>query len=166
MTHHVFDAGEWQDVPLSDLVQHILDTYHAPLMPGFKHLKALAGRARQQCAATHGVVLDDLLDLLGRMESDLEHHLGKEEAWLFPAILEGLPVTSGDALEALGSEHGETKEQMDSLRAIAVRMEGAALRPRPVEVLLEGVHNLLGALAEHMELEDRVLFPRVVCQPI
>jgi regulator of cell morphogenesis and NO signaling len=141
-----------------DLVAHILARHHAAHRVDLRRLVALAGRLEAGDPARAA----GLVALLARIADTLEAHMMKEEEGLFPAILAGHPV-SPVAIEILRDDHGEHLADRERLAALLAL--GAA---RPGEAwagLREHGARFLADLAEHVRLEDEVLFPRLLGAP-
>ncbi len=121
------------------LIAHILDRFHEGHR---RDLAMLRPQARAASAA--------LADHLDAMAAALEHHMFKEEARLFPMMEQGghglLPLLIDD----IEAEHRSHEEAVARLRAL---MEV----PMP-DALRRGLERFVDDLAEHVRLEDAVLF--------
>ena len=82
------DVARWDQRPLDELVQHILDRYHAPLRTELPRLIELAGQV-ERAHADKPDRPEGLADLLTEVKAAVESHLAKEEQILFPLIVAG-----------------------------------------------------------------------------
>ena len=69
------DGRDWMAAPLSDLVQHILDTHHRYLKEALPRLSRLSQEAVQ------------IQKTFENLRAELESHMWKEEMVLFPLVL-------------------------------------------------------------------------------
>jgi regulator of cell morphogenesis and NO signaling len=142
-----------------ELIDHILVTFHAAHRAELPELIALARKVE----AVHANDPDapcGLADALSLLEIDLEQHMRKEEAVLFPAMRESLQSGLPKATEHMRHDH-DFQEQ-----AIAVIIEITRAFALPVNAcgswrrLYAGTAKLCSDLIEHMAVENDVLFPR------
>lgn len=155
-------AVRWESRPLAELVDHILERYHAPLHRDLAALVAAAARVEERHAdkpsCPHG-----LLEHLTHLEIALGEHLAKEERVLFPILKSGgrgqglyMPV------RVMLQEHDDHGESLARLRALAhdfVPPPEACATWRGLYAALE---QLEADLMAHIHLENHVLFPRAL----
>jgi regulator of cell morphogenesis and NO signaling len=101
-----------------------------------------------------------LADVLQKLGGELELHMSKEEATLFPTMREAGKNDLAIAIGDLRHEHdnqGAALRQMESLTDDFTLPEGAC---RSWQALYVGVAQLAEDLMEHIHLENNVLFPR------
>jgi hemerythrin-like domain-containing protein len=98
--------------------------------------------------AIDGQDFEDILRFL-KMFAD-EHHQGKEEAVLFPAMMASVPPEQRRALKQMIFEH-------DQERSLVEGMEDA-LRTRKGKDLVYFAQRLIQILRTHIYKEDHVLF--------
>lgn len=101
-----------------------------------------------------------LADVLQRLENELELHMSREEATLFPAMREAGMNNLAAAIGDLRHEHddqGAALRRMESLTDDFTLPEGAC---RSWQALYVGAAQLADDLMEHIHLENNVLFPR------
>lgn len=100
--------------------------------------------------------LFEVYKLYGRLRSELEQHLVKEELSLFPALEKGPDASRAQALEIIG-EHQCAGELLEALRRITSDYrvpEDACLTWRRAYAMLE---ELEGDLHQHIHLENNIL---------
>ena len=150
------------------LVEHILATHHAYLHEELPLLDALAAKVRDVHGGRHPE-LAEVARITREIHLDLEPHLAKEEAVLFPAIREAaggrseLPFGSlGNPIRVLLAEHDRAGELLEELRAATsgyvVPADGCA----SYSSLYERLAHLESDTHRHVHLENNVLFPAVV----
>lgn len=148
---------DWQQRPLPELVDHILEVFHSAVEPGFRHLRALIKQASVQ-HPSHRLTLDALSAALRSLEEALTHHMAREETQLFPLVKAGHRLQAGAALDALTRDHAQQVRLLAELQGACA---GLPRGPgRRLILVWEGVDNLAAALLEHADLEDHILFPR------
>lgn len=151
----------WDEKALPELIQFLVDHYHARLRSELPELVQMAVRVEEvhgekaSCPRGLGVHLREV-------HGNVLDHLAKEEGVLFPMILSGsgaLATAPVSVLEAEHDEHGaalqRTRELTDDLRA----PDEACTTWRALYLRLE---QLEAELMEHIHLENNVLFRRVL----
>ena len=161
-------AVDWTVASLTELVQHISKTYHAPQAAELLRLEDLLARVER----AHSERWPDLVLSLGRVVRSLANelllHTDEEEDRLFPAIValeSGSPVAMHGRsldrfLEQLEDEHvsvGRLLERLDSLTGGFVPPAGAC---PTFHALYHGLEELSATLKQHVHLENYILFPR------
>lgn len=144
----------------SELIDHIQTSYYEVHRLALPELIKLSRKVeavhRDNPKAPTG--LADVLQTLG---SELELHMSKEEATLFPAMRGDAGKDSLiTAITELRHEHddqGAALRRMESLTDDFTLPEGAC---RSWQALYVGVAQLTEDLMEHIHLENNVLFPR------
>ena len=151
----------WQDRPVPELIEHILERYHAPLRDELSRLLALARRVEKVHAGKPEcpVGLADHLEAMGPFVAD---HLGKEEELLFPLILSGHGRHATMPVQVMMREHEDHGEGLRRIRELTNDLclpEGACATWRE---LYRALAELETELMEHIHLENNVLFPRAL----
>jgi regulator of cell morphogenesis and NO signaling len=91
------------------------------------------------------------------MAAALEQHQFKEEMRLFPMMEQGGNTLIGHLIDDLEAEHRMHEDTMAALQAaLAGWHDGGA----DAQVLRAGLARLFADLADHVRVEDEVLFPR------
>ncbi len=108
----------------------------------------------------HPQVPTGLADVLRHMAADLEEHMAREAASLFPAMHASDAGDLGPSIAELRAEHGGHGQLVELLETITgdfAAPEGAC---RPWQALYIATARLVDDLVEHIHLENNVLLPR------
>ncbi|MGB3415707.1 MAG: iron-sulfur cluster repair di-iron protein [Mesorhizobium sp.] len=147
----IMDSGE--------LIDFIQARYHAAHRQTLPELIKLS-RKVEAVHRENPQVPAGLADVLQLLENELELHMSKEEATLFPAMRD---IAGNDLAAAIGElrhEHdgqGDALRRMESLTDDFTLPEGAC---RSWQALYAGTARLAEDLMEHIHLENNILFPR------
>lgn len=143
-----------------DLVQHIENTHHAYLREALPKISELFGAVLR----AHGQKHPELFDLhrvFSRLRSDLEQHLGKEEAILFPSLGEEPSPETKRLSQEIKAEHDEAGSALRELR----RISGDYIAPSDAcptyAKLYEALEQFEDDLHEHVHLENNILLLNV-----
>lgn len=147
--------------PIDDaaaLTRHIEARFHTRHRAQLPELAALAERVEDVHFGDEAVP-EGLSALLRRMIGALEVHMKKEELILFPAIRRG----GGPGIEApiavMRVDHDDHDREVAEIRRLTGNLalpDGAC---RTWTALYAGLGEFLDDLAEHIRLENEVLFP-------
>jgi regulator of cell morphogenesis and NO signaling len=154
-------GGGLADLPLSELVGHVLERYHAPLRRELPALRALALRV-EEVHAGRPACPSGLAALLERVEAAVEQHLAKEEQILFPAILAGRGDTAHMPIKVMMQEHEDHGANLRRIRELTRGLEPPAEACPSWRELYRGLARLEAELFSHIHLENYVLFPRAL----
>lgn len=159
-------AGDVDTAALApaDLVDHLEATHHRYLHDELPALDALAAKV----LAAHGERHPELVEvqrLVTALRFDLEPHLMKEEAVLFPAIRRlaaGEPLDLRAPIRVMGTEHEQAGELLAALRdatgGYGVPEDGCA----SYRLLYERLAELERDTHLHIHKENYLLFPAVL----
>jgi regulator of cell morphogenesis and NO signaling len=136
---------------LVDLIMARYHGVHRIELPELIHLAQRVETAHPD--APHGLVA-----LLERMRTNLESHMQKEEDGLFPAMRAAEAVASA-AIEIMRDEHDDHELQLRTLRHLTNDHTAPAGASAEWQLLYAGTRKLADDLAEHVRLENDVLFP-------
>jgi len=146
---------------LGELVQHILDHYHAPLrteLPRLVDLAQLVERVhaeRADCPA-------GLADLLAEMGEAIESHLAKEEKILFPLIVAGRGQTAHMPVQVMVQEHEDHGRNLRRIRELTGDLRAPEDACASWRELYRALAQLELELMSHIHLENDILFPRAL----
>ncbi len=105
-------------------------------------------------------VPNGLSDILRRMIGDMEVHMKKEELILFPAIRAGGRPGIENPIAVMRADHEDHDREAAEIR----RLTGNLTLPEGAcgtwTALYTGLAEFVDDLAEHMRLENDVLFPQ------
>lgn len=156
---HAATNGGWSDAPLVELIDHLRTTHHAFTRSELARLEPIADKVNRVHGANHPE-LARVLALFVALKDDLEPHLLKEEAVLFPGILERVSVDAPVAVMIM--EHDSVGDILRELRAITRDYQLPADACASFRLLYAGLEALERDLHEHIHLENNVLFPRAL----
>lgn len=161
---------EWRNRTLADLMTHIVAKHHAYLRTELPAIEALLS-----CPATGSNASAALTKVVRQFRIEMEQHLKKEEAILFPMI-EKLEIAAssgvdrprfpfgsiGNPIAVMEEEHERARKQLAEIRAITndytTVPEGCSKQPSTL-ARLRGLDNDMDI---HSRLEDEILFPRAI----
>jgi regulator of cell morphogenesis and NO signaling len=166
---------DWQTAPLDELVSHIVETHHAYLKLDLPVLEARI----EKVVAVHGARdpqrLPRLLAVFAGLRRELEAHLHKEEAILFPFIVQYgraesrnqpvPPVPFGsiaNPIAAMEREHVGAGDALAEIRELTSDFNPPAYACATVRALYDGLKSLEQDLHVHIHLENNILFPRAI----
>lgn len=151
-----------QTPPIEDaaaLTRHIETRFHASHRT---QLPALADLSEKVETVHFGDedVPEGLSDLLRRMIGTLEVHMKKEELVLFPAIRRGGMPGIEAPIFAMRADHDDHDRDVAEIRRLTRGLTLPAGACRTWTALYSGLEEFLADLAEHIRLENDVLFPQ------
>jgi regulator of cell morphogenesis and NO signaling len=155
------DEIRWDERSIDDLVQHILDRYHAPLkreLPRLIDLARLVERVHAQrpdCPA-------GLADLLTDVREAVDSHLTKEEQILFPLILSGRGRMARMPVQVMVQEHEDHGQNLARIRELTRDFRLPEEACASWRELYRSLGELEVELMDHIHLENNVLFPRAL----
>jgi len=147
--------------PFPELIQHILDRYHADHREEVPRLLEMARRVEQ----VHGGRAECPRGLAAHLEAmleALEDHMLKEEHVLFPMILAGRGRQTAMPISAMEDEHRDHGQNLARLRELAHGYSAPADACSTWRALYMGLLELERMLMEHIHIENNVLFPRAL----
>jgi regulator of cell morphogenesis and NO signaling len=150
---------DWRSRPLAEVIEFILTRFHEPLR---RDLPDLIERARQVESATSGRQLAGLASHLSQVRLAVESHLAKEEKILFPLILAGRGATALMPIRVMMTEHEDHKQNLRRTRELTHDFSLPADAPAAWRDLFRDLDRLEADLAEHIALENEVLFTRAL----
>ena len=154
------ETGEAEAPRSSDeLIEHILERYHATHRAELPELVRLAARVEERHAG-NPLVPAGIHAALLEAGGALEEHMQKEEQILFPLMRAGGHPMIHAPIGRMRHEHDEHGERLEHLGAIAHGFELPEEACPTWRALYAGVQKLIDDVHEHIHLENNVLFPR------
>ena len=153
------DAGMSVPSTAAELIDHILTRFHETHRRELPGIVALARELEGKGATP---TLADDLDVMAKA---LEMHMFKEEMRLFPMMEQGgntLIVHLIDDMQAEHLDHADVVAELE--HRMADLMAPAGTEP-DVAALRAAVAKLFDDLAQHVQLEETVLFPMFEARP-
>lgn len=141
------------------LIDHILSRYHETHRRELPELIALAHKV-EQVHGDHPQAPRGLADALTRLGPELEAHMQKEEAILFPMMRRGGHPMIVHPIAQMRSEHDEHDGNLARLEALTNGFQLPEGACGSWQALYAGTAKLVADLREHIELENTVLFER------
>ncbi|MBN8605748.1 MAG: iron-sulfur cluster repair protein YtfE [Caulobacterales bacterium] len=141
------------------LIDHILERYHETHRRELPELVRLAEKV-ERVHASHPDAPLGLAAALTVMAQELETHMMKEEAVLFPMMRLGAHPAIAHPIARMRHEHDDHGER---LREVEQLYRGGVLPPDACgswRALYAGVRKLADDLMQHIHLENNVLFPQ------
>ena len=155
------DATSWKDRPLGELIDFILERYHAPLrrdLPGLVELADKVERVHAEKPSCPRGIARHLAEVLASVES----HLGKEEQMLFPLIRSGRGAMAFMPVKVMMSEHEDHGVSLRRTRQLTADLVAPPEACTSWRALYGELIRLEADLMEHIHLENNILFPRAV----
>jgi regulator of cell morphogenesis and NO signaling len=155
------DVARWDQRPLDELVQHILDRYHRPLRVELPRLIALADKV-ERAHADEPDRPAGLADLLTEVKAAVDSHLAKEEQILFPLIVAGRGRTAHMPVQVMMHEHEDHGQSLRRIREITSDLTVPEQACASWRELYRALGELEVELIDHIHLENNILFPRAL----
>ncbi len=162
------DRGtDWQSADYTALVDHVLDTHHAYLKRELSGIGEFTNRIRN----VHGYHHPELLrldELFRQVKAELEEHMQKEEAQIFPLVKQY--AAAGDrellaeavkTIDELEAEHSAVGELLEEMREITADYTLPPEACRSYTVTFEKLEELEDDMFQHIHLENNIMFPRL-----
>ena len=152
-------------MPLRALCRHVELRYHRSLRRELPQLSGLIARV-ERLHSIDDHRLDEARNVFERLRAELEAHMVKEERLVFPLCLElelgrrTLPLQA--ALTMLEREHAEALAALARLRQLTDGFAVEGVRCDAHRRLMLGLAALADETIAHLEVEQRLLFPRAL----
>ncbi|MEX5726703.1 regulator of cell morphogenesis and NO signaling [Rhodovulum iodosum] len=141
------------------LIDHILTNYHAMHRADLASLVPLAERV-EQVHADDPEAPGGLARALTTLAHEMEDHMAKEEMILFPAMRAGGGAGIEHPIAAMRADHDDHAESIALIRKLTGDLTPPEHACGSWRSLYGGTATLLNELADHIALENDVLFPR------
>lgn len=154
----------WDTAPLTDLIDHIVETYHKPLAEELPRLQEMAAKVLKVHGDKFPEVIPPIHSTFVELQAELENHMAKEEQILFPMIREGNGAMAGDPVAVMENEHENAGAALGRLRQLTGNYEVPEYACNTWRALWHGLAELEETMHEHIHLENNILFPRALAQ--
>lgn len=141
------------------LIDHILDRYHETHRRELPELIRLADKV-ERVHANHSEAPIGLGVALRAMAAELETHMQKEEAVLFPMMRMGPQPMIAHPIARMRLEHDDHGVRLREVEALYRHGVLPAEACGSWRALYAGVKKLADDLMQHIHLENNVLFPQ------
>ncbi|MGH9881034.1 MAG: iron-sulfur cluster repair di-iron protein, partial [Pyrinomonadaceae bacterium] len=167
-------ALDFQNVSLTELIAHILDTHHVFTKQEMTRLESLTKKVISAHGENHPE-LHKVGTLFDTLCADLKPHMFKEEQILFPYILALASASLEDSaapsapfgtvnnpIRMMMTEHDAVGEILRELRTTTSDYSTPADGCITYRTLYEALEGFEKDLHQHIHLENNILFPRAV----
>jgi regulator of cell morphogenesis and NO signaling len=167
-------SQDWSNATLAALSGHIVATHHAYVNKELPRLAELALKV----VARHGATKPELPVIqatLARLDEELSQHLAKEEAILFPYIVQleravatqsavphGCFGTVANPIAMMTQEHEAAGELLAEIRRLSHNFVTPADACPTYHAFYDGLKDFEHDLHQHIHLENNILFPRAI----
>lgn len=151
----------WDERPVPELIDHLLEHYHRFHRSELPRLLAMAQKVERVHAGVDTCPIG-LAAHLHHVAGELDSHMQKEEQILFPMLQRGEGALARMPIRVMRSEHDHHGE---ALRHLADLTDNLTLPPDACNTwraLYLGLRTLHEDLMEHIHLENNVLFTRAL----
>lgn len=161
------DDIDWFNVPIFDLVNHILNTHHAYLYATLPRLSELTTTILRVHGHNHPE-LAKVHKLFHLLKMELEGHLIKEETIQYPAIESFLESndttdlqTAKNVISELNDEHLAAGDILKELRKVTNNFEVPKDGCNTYQVTYRLLTEMESDIFNHIHLENNILFHRI-----
>ena len=155
----MIDHELWQNASDSDIIDHILPRYHDTHRRQLEELVPLA----EKVAGVHaGKFPAEVVSLLHTIQNELLSHMMKEERILFPMLKQGAGRAAAMPVRMMIHEHTEHEAALERLLEVTGNLQAPADACRSWQHLYSLAQELVDDLRDHIDLEDNILFARVL----
>ena len=155
----MIDHELWQSASDSDIIDHILPRAHATHRRQLEELVPLA----EKVAGVHaGKFPAEVVSLLHTIQNELLSHMMKEERILFPMLKQGAGRAAAMPVRMMMHEHTEHEAALERLLEVTGNLQAPADACRSWQHLYSLAQELVDDLRDHIDLEDNILFARVL----
>ena len=155
----MIDHELWQNASDSDIIDHILPRYHDTHRRQLEELVPLA----EKVAGVHaGKFPAEVVSLLHTIHNELLSHMMKEERILFPMLKQGAGRAAAMPVRMMMHEHTEHEAALERLLEVTGNLQAPADACRSWQHLYSLAQELVDDLRDHIDLEDNILFARVL----
>mgnify|MGYP000917882843 FL=1 len=155
----MIDHELWQNASDSDIIDHILPRYHDTHRRQLEELVPLA----EKVAGVHaGKFPAEVVSLLHTIQNELLSHMMKEERILFPMLKQGAGRAAAMPVRMMMHEHTEHEAALERLLEVTGNLQAPADACCSWQRLYSLAQELVDDLRDHIDLEDNILFARVL----
>lgn len=151
----------WDERPLPDVIDHVLEHFHEPHRQELPRLLAMA-RKVEQVHAQKSACPRGLAAHLERMGEEMELHMQKEEQVLFPLLRAGRGRVAAMPIQVMEQEHRDHGANLERLRQLTDDYTPPSEACGTWRALYLGLAELQRELMEHIHTENNILFPRAL----
>ena len=153
------DLSIWQNAPLNNITAHIVPRYHDTHRSQMAEMLELGEKVAEVHA---GSFPEDFVPLVQAIQNELLSHMMKEERILFPMIDQGAGSGAAMPIRMMMHEHGDHQGAIGQLAAVTNNFTPPENAPEEWRQLFALAKQFADDLADHIELEDNILFARTL----
>jgi regulator of cell morphogenesis and NO signaling len=157
-----YDEKKWNKEPLSDLIDHILSTYHRPLDEELPRLEQMVRKVHDVHGDKDPEMFTELKNVYLGLKSELENHMMKEEQILFPMVKRGEGSMAGGPVNVMMLEHDNAGNALKRFRELTNDYNVPEEACNTWKALWHGLEAMEESLHQHIHLENNILFPRAL----
>lgn len=154
------ETESWDRAPSDALIEHIVTRYHQRHRQELPVLVQLAMRV-EAVHGDHPQCPSGLADHLKQMLVELQSHMRKEERILFPMIMGGTASGAQAPVAVMRHEHADHGLALERIDRLTRNLTPPAEACNTWRALYHGLASLGQDLAEHIHLENNLLFERI-----
>jgi len=153
---------DWKDASLAEIIDHILEAYHAPLREELPRLDGMARKVLSVHGDKEPEMLEGIVETLAELREELESHMMKEERILFPMIKAGQGAQALGPVQVMEAEHASAGAALARLRLLTGGYRVPEDACATWTALWHGLAAFEQAMHQHIHLENNILFPRAL----
>ncbi len=157
-----YDEKKWNNEPLSDLIDHILITYHRPLDEELPRLEQMVCKVYDVHGDKDPEMFAELKNVYLGLKAELDGHMMKEEQILFPMIKRGEGSLADGPVRVMMMEHDNAGNALRRFRELTKDYNVPEEACNTWRALWHGLEALEESLHQHIHLENNSLFPRAL----
>jgi regulator of cell morphogenesis and NO signaling len=155
-------STNWNEAPLTDLIEHIVSTYHTALKEELPRLEAMAIRVNHVHGDKDPARLQAIETIFIALKTELLEHMMKEEQILFPMIANGQGAMASGPVSVMEHEHDSAGDALRKLRELTNDFTPPEIACNTWRALWHGLAALEQDTHQHIHLENNILFPRAL----
>jgi len=155
-------STNWSEAPLTDLIEHIVSTYHVALKEELPRLEAMAQRVNHVHGDKDPERLQAIETVFVALKTELLEHMMKEEQILFPMIANGQGANASGPVSVMEHEHDSAGDALRKLRELTNDFTPPEIACNTWRALWHGLAALEQDTHQHIHLENNILFPRAL----
>lgn len=163
-----YKTRSWNEESLSTIIDYILHTHHVFMKETLAEINDLMFKILKVHYKTNGEILLQVHGLFGKLKTELEAHLVKEEENLFPMILEYEKTNNQDLKKEIAKYIKETENEHDVAGDVFKQLElltNDFKAPDDACYSYQRTYGLLDALEKdtfnHIHMENTILFGKI-----
>ncbi len=153
---------QWDKESLTDLIDHILITYHRPLDEEIPRLEYMVQKVYNVHGDKNPDMFSELRQVYLTLMNEIGAHMMKEEQILFPMIKRGDGGMANGPINVMLQEHDSAGNALKRIRELTNNYQVPKEACNTWRALWYGLEALEEDLHQHIHLENNILFPRAL----